>query len=553
MSQSGGELKNLWQILKPHKPSKMQFAVLSVLVVVTTVLELLIPWFSKNLVDSISVDGVAMSVLMTLLGIVLISAVFEGILTWYGAKTGERICTSLRYSLIGNLLFSKVEAASDKHSAEYATRVVNDTLEVKTVLATDFISLFAGAVSLVAVVAMMFYLDWRLTLVLLACVLVGFLVILPLSLMMSGIGKAIQAAQAKLLSTLTEWMRHHTLIKSHNAQRPLHQESKALLENCMEHEVRGAKIMAMISPTINLVLMMSMVAILGFSSYWMQQGSMTLGTVTAFLMYLFGLTFPLVALGAFFSNLFKAAGTATRLQDIEQLAQEQIQQGESVDNASKIQIQALNFERDEKVILNNVSYQFDGPGLSIVTGESGSGKSTLMSQLLGFYDDTKSAIFIDGKRLDSIDLYSLRQAVAWVDQEPKLLNTSIKENLLLGLSEQPSEGSIEQTLEQVGLSQWYEKIGRDLDQAVSERAQIFSGGEKQRFAIARALLRNAKVLLMDEPTSALDKHNSTEMMTLIRAIAKERRVIMISHNSAFLQQDDDHVHIEEGTIAQSAA
>ena len=311
--------------------------------------------------------------------------------------------------------------------------------------------------------------------------------------------------------------------------------------------------MAMISPTINLVLMMSMVAILGFSSYWMQQGSMTLGTVTAFLMYLFGLTFPLVALGAFFSNLFKAAGTATRLQDIEQLAQEQIQQGESVDNASKIQIQALNFERDEKVILNNVSYQFDGPGLSIVTGESGSGKSTLMSQLLGFYDDTKSAIFIDGKRLDSIDLYSLRQAVAWVDQEPKLLNTSIKENLLLGLSEQPSEGSIEQTLEQVGLSQWYEKIGRDLDQAVSERAQIFSGGEKQRLAIARALLRNAKVLLMDEPTSALDKHNSTEMMTLIRAIAKERRVIMISHNSAFLQQDDDHVHIAEGAIVKSAA
>ncbi|RXE93303.1 ABC transporter transmembrane domain-containing protein [Pseudoalteromonas phenolica] len=174
MSQSGGELKNLWQILKPHRPSKMQFTVLSVLVVVTTVLELLIPWFSKNLVDSISVDGVAMSVLMTLLSIVLISAVFEGILTWYGAKTGERICTSLRYSLIGKLLFSKVEAASDKHSAEYATRVVNDTLEVKTVLATDFISLFAGAVSLVAVVAMMFYLDWRLTLVLLACVLVGF-------------------------------------------------------------------------------------------------------------------------------------------------------------------------------------------------------------------------------------------------------------------------------------------------------------------------------------------------------------------------------------------
>ena len=85
MSQSGGELKNLWQILKSHKPSKMQFAVLSVLVVVTTVLELLIPWFSKNLVDSISVDGVAISVLMTLLGIVLISAVFEGILTWYGA------------------------------------------------------------------------------------------------------------------------------------------------------------------------------------------------------------------------------------------------------------------------------------------------------------------------------------------------------------------------------------------------------------------------------------------------------------------------------------
>lgn len=548
MQNSTGNTQSLWQLLSPHKPKTKTFIHLALLILITTALELVLPLYSSYLVDSIGEEGIDYKIILGLIAIVLTAAFFEAILGWFSGKIGHKINFRLRYSLIGRLLHSQSQSLDQEHSAELSARIVNDSKEVKSILAEDLMGLFSGLVSLVAVIIIMFILDWRLTLVLVSCVLVGFILITPIALMMNNIGKATQTAEANLLKYITEWLRYGKLIKSHNAAEQLHHQSDSLLKECFTQEMRATKVLSLIGPIANLVLMISMIAILAFSAYWLKQGTMTLGTITAFLLYLFGLTFPLMSMAMFFSNLNKAAGASNRLTDISQLPTEQTNAGIVLEDVTTLAVHDLCFVRDNKNILHNINYQFSGFGLSIVLGESGSGKSTLLNQFLGFYPETHHSVLINNKTLSEYNLSSVRRAIAWVDQEPKLLHASIRDNMTLGLKEAVTDEDIFNSLKSVGLHAWLDRINHDLTLKVSEQAHQFSGGEKQRFAIARAILRQAKVLLLDEPTSALDDGNKKELMVLLRRLAKKMRVIMISHHLDLIAPEDEVIEMAAGVI-----
>mgnify|MGYP000106076475 CR=1 FL=1 len=544
-------VQSLWQLLSPHKPPTKSFVYLILLVLIATSLELVLPLYSSYLVDSISEDGVEASIIGGLIFIVLLAAVFEAILGWYGGKIGHGIAYRLRYSLIGRLLHSQSESLDFEHSAELSARVANDSKEVKTVLAEDLIGLLSGIISLVAVLVIMFFLDWRLTLVLVSCVVTGFILITPIALMMNNIGKATQASEANLLKYITEWMRYGKLIKSHNAADELQKNSEELLNECFNQEMRATKVLSLIGPISNLILMISMIAILSFSAYWLAQGTMTLGTVTAFLLYLFGLTFPLMSMAMFFSSLNKAIGAASRLSEINKLPQEFKNTDNTLDGILQLSVKNLNFVRGNKHILNDVNYDFSPTGFSVVLGESGSGKSTLLNQFLGFYPETYEHVLINGKKLSEFNLKSVRRNIAWVDQEPKLLHATIRQNLVLGLDEKITDERIMEALESVGLHSWLARIDYNLDQSVSEQAHQFSGGEKQRFAIARALLRRSSALLLDEPTSALDAKNKNDLVALLRKLSSNMKVIMITHHPELIQSEDDVLELADGCIVRN--
>lgn len=545
------ELTGLWQLLSTHKPNNKSFLYMTLLIIVATGLELVIPLYSRHLVDNINQLGFDYVVILGLVFVVVIAAISEGALAWYGARMGENTNLSLRYSLIGRLVNTKQAILNNEHSAELSARIMNDSASVKSILAEDLIGLISGVISLIAVIVVMFLLDWRLTLVLLACIAIGALVITPLALSMRGIGKAMQDAEADLFTYVSECFKSGKMIRAHNAKQSVLNRSKGLLNNSFHHAMREARVVSMINPISNLVLMMSMVAILAFSAHWIAQGSMTLGTVTAFLMYLFGLAFPLISLGMFFSNLQKAAGAAVRLNEINQYEMESEGGNLELKKLSSIRLNKLKFEADGKLILTDINLAFSAAGLTVILGESGSGKSTLIQQLLGFYHETQSNILVNELPFTDYQLNSVRGSMAWVDQEPRLFHASIRENLLLGLTTVPSDEEIMACIEQVGLLSWFNKINGDLDILVSEQQQLFSGGEKQRFAIARALLRKPQLLVLDEPSSALDKDNEASIMSLLRHMSANIHVVMVTHNKQLISPSDHVVTLENGRISKT--
>lgn len=539
-------LKELWQLLSAHKPSNKKFFVMVLLIIVATSLDLVIPLYSRYLVDSINEIDFDYVVISGLVVLVIFAALSEGVLTWFGAHLGESTNLSMRYSLIGRLVNTKQAIINKEHSAELSARIMNDTASVKNILAEDLIGLISGLISLLAVVLVMFMLDWRLTLVLVGCVMVGVVIITPLALSMRGIGKAIQDAEADLFTYVTECFKSSKLIRAHNAKEDVVQQSNNLLKNSFKQGMREARVASMISPIANLVLMMSMVAIMAFSAHWIADGTMTIGTVTAFLMYLFGLAFPLISLGMFFSNLQKAAGSAVRLNEINRYEVEDEGGQLTLEQLDSIKLHHLNFVAEGKTILSDVNLEFAGTGLTMIVGESGSGKSTLIQQLLGFYQETKTSIFINGKPFTDYQLNSVRANMAWVDQEPRLFHASIRENLILGLPNAPTDEEIIDCINTVGLSDWFVRIKKDLEQTINEQQQQFSGGERQRFAIARALLRKPKLLVLDEPSSALDKDNEASIMNLLRHMSESIQVVMVTHNKQLMASSDKVITVEQG-------
>ena len=550
MTETAPDSQTLWSLLSDHKPNKKQFIVMGLLVLIATALELVIPLYSSHLVDSISASGIDYMVITLLIVLVLTAAVSEGILGWYGAKLGAGVNLSLRYSLLHRVLNTQQSTMNFQHSAELSARIANDSMSIKTILAEDLIGLLSGVISLVAVIIVMSVLDWRLTLVLVSCVLAGFVIITPLALSMQGIGLAVQNAEANLISQTTDWFRSSKLIRAHNGADDILKQGDSLLNESYKHAMRQAKVLAMIGPISNLVLMMSMVAILAFSAYWIATGSLTLGTVTAFLMYLFGLAFPLMAMGMFFSNLQRAIGASVRLREINQFPIETSKGTDTISTIESLQTDNLSFSTQEQTILNNVNTLFSRTGMTMLVGASGSGKSTLIQQLLGFYDQTHNNVLINGKPMSTFNLVSIREHMAWLDQEPKLFCASVRDNLTLGLKQRPTDSEIIAVLEQVGLAPWCSKIENNLDLLLTEQLQQLSGGEKQRLALARALMRRPQVLIMDEPTSALDSENEQVLMGLIRQMSAKVSVIMVTHNRDLIAPTDTVIELADGRVLQ---
>ncbi|MFC3094439.1 ABC transporter ATP-binding protein [Alteromonas sediminis] len=537
----------LMQLLKPHRPSNKQFSIMGLLVLITAVFELAIPLLSKFMIDNISQSTFEVSMIAALVAIVLLAAIFEGGLAWYGSHLGETTNKKLRFSVFSHLLHAQQSALNNEHSAELSARVVNDSMSIKSILAEDLIGFISGLVSIFAVVIIMFFLDWRLTLVLVACIVAGIVLITPLAMSMRGIGMAMQEAEAQLIANVSEWLRSAKTIKVHNASSQVLTSGQTLLDNAYHHAMRQARVLALIGPISNLILMVSMIAILATSAIWLADGSLTLGTVTAFLIYLFGLAFPIMAMGMFFSNVQRASGAAERMQKLLQIVKENTENGDSLAHINHLEVKALTYTVDEKTVLKNINWQLPTTGLSMIIGESGSGKSSFIQQLVGLYPETLDSVHINNKPLSAYCLNSVRAKIAWLEQQPSIFIGSVRDNLCIGLIQKPSDQDIIDVLSRVGLGEWLKKHDAGLDLLLSEQLNTLSGGERQRFALARALLRDPELLILDEPTSALDKESEQSIMQLLRSLANNICVLMVTHNRRLIEESDHVLCLKEGT------
>lgn len=320
-------------------------------------------------------------------------------------------------------------------SGETVSRIVNDTSIVRELISNHFPNFSGGIISIFVAVTILFIMDWKMTLLMLVAVPIVIAIMTPLGRQMVKVSKGMQDETAHFSGGIQQTLGEIRLMKSSTAER--NEEIKGLqgIQKLLHYGLRESKIMAFIGPLMYLVVMVVIVLIIGYGGMRVANGTMSTGSLVAFLLYLFQIIFPITSFAMFFTQLQKAKGATERIIEILDLPEENGQDGIELDIANQIiRVRAVSFGYDEQhPVLQNVSFEAMPGQMIVFAGPSGSGKTTMFGLLERFYEPTEGTIYIGNMPIQQLSLASWRSQIGYVSQDSAMLAGTIRENLCYGL------------------------------------------------------------------------------------------------------------------------
>ena len=541
--------KNFLQLINSVNPKKSLFIIGLLLSLVTSGASLIVPQLTKGLVDTSGLSKIDGKMLAVLILAFVIQLGFGTIGGYILRFVGESSVKTLREKLWSHLLKLPVDYFDNHKSGESSSRLVNDTSVIKDLITSQFPNFITGAIQLIGSMIILFFMDWKMAALMFSIVPIIVLILLPIGRIMSRLGRKLQAATADFNADASEKLSEVRLIKSSNGEQFEKQTGGNLIDKIFKVGIKDAKVEAVLQPIMTTVMLGIFVGILGYGAVRIQQGTLTSGSLVAFLLYLFNIITPVASFATFFSQVQKAMGSTERIQEILNTNPENTQ-GKILDvEGQTINAQHLDFSYDPKhPILQNVSFEAKPNTVIAFAGPSGGGKSTIFSLLERFYQPDSGEIFIGKDNIKQIDLNNWRSQIGYVSQDSAVFAGSIRDNLQYGLDEKLSDEQLWHGLELAYAKEFVSNFPEQLDTQIGERGVKLSGGQKQRIAIARAFLRNPKILMLDEATASLDSESEEKVQRALDQLMVGRTTLVIAHRLSTIVDADQIYFIEHGQI-----
>jgi ATP-binding cassette subfamily B protein len=311
------------------------------------------------------------------------------------------------------------------------------------------------------------------------------------------------------------------------------------------------RLMGMLWPTLELMLGLALVLVLWMGGREVLQGHMKIGAFTAFNIYMMQLTFPIIALG-WVINIFQR-GTASLVR-LNEILQEQPEIKDDVEARERnvegeIEFRGLSFEYEGKRVLHDLNLRIPAGSSMAIVGPTGSGKTTLVNLIPRIYDAEPGMVLVDGRPIREFSLASLRRSIGFVPQETFLFSDRIRENIALGV-ESATEQEIQDAANAADVAGDIEGFPEQYQTMVGERGITLSGGQKQRAALARALIRNPRILILDDALSSVDTHTEDKILNHLRDMMQGRTTIFISHRVSTVRNADRIAVLHDGRIVE---
>ncbi|MBG9446867.1 ABC transporter ATP-binding protein [Cytobacillus firmus] len=520
--------------------------------ILTTLTGLVVPLLTKNLVDGFSVESLSVPLIIGIGAAFILQAIISGISIYLLSYVGQKVVARLRDRMWMKLIRLPVRYFDQQSSGQTVSRVVNDTSIVRELITSHFPQFITGIISIIGAIIILLVMDWKMTLLMLTSVPITLAIMIPLGRKMAKISRGLQDETAIFTGNITQTLGEIRLMKSSTAEQ--NEEEKGLdgIDKLLGYGLREARIFAMIGPTMYLIMMVVIVMIIAYGGMRVASGSMSTGSLVAFLLYLFQIIMPITSFAMFFTQLQKAKGATERIIEILEEPLEDGQDGIEMDISSKpITIQNVSFSYSaEESVLENISLEAQPGQMIALAGPSGSGKTTLFGLLERFYEPAAGEIKIGHTPIQQISLKSWRSQIGYVSQESAMMAGTIRENLCYGL-ERPENISDEKLWEVTKMAyadQFIADFPKGLDTEVGERGVKLSGGQRQRIAIARAFLRDPKILMMDEATASLDSQSEGIVQQALTRLMEGRTTFVIAHRLSTIVDADQIVFIEKGRV-----
>lgn len=519
---------------------------------VTTIVGLLVPLLTRELVDGFSVEALSGGLIAALAAAFIVQAVINGVSIYLLSMVGQRIVAGLRERMWLHLLRLRVGYFDQHASGQTVSRVVNDTGIVRNLITDHFPNFVTGIITIIGAVAILLVLDWKMTLIMMLAVPLTIAIMIPLGRKMAKISRSLQDETAVFTGDVQQTLGEIRLMKSSTAERVEEQRGLSGIQKLYGLGMREAKVYALIGPLMYLVVMVVIVMIIGYGGIRVSEGSMSTGSLVAFLLYLFQIVVPLATFARFFTELQKAKGATERIIDILELPLEEQQRGIELDITGKtLRLEDVSFAYENgEPVLQGVSFEAR-PGQKIAfAGPSGGGKTTIFGLIERFYEPTAGTITIGDVPIGDVAIASWRDQIGYVSQESAMMGGTIRANLTYGLPD--ADNYEDEELWRVSRMAYAEEFIASfpdgLDTQVGERGVKLSGGQRQRIAIARAFLRDPKLLMMDEATASLDSQSEGIVGQALGRLMEGRTTLVIAHRLSTIVDADQIVFIEGGRV-----
>jgi len=471
--------------------------------------------------------------------------------TWFMGSVSRRVVSELRQDVFDRILSLPIAFFDRSSAATLLSKLTYNTEQVGQA-STDSIVIFVStSLLIVFLVGQLFWYNWKLALVSLAMgPLVGWLVT-QINRRFRRYGRRIQDSMGDVTRVAKEAFESPRLIKVYNAERHLSGQFHAVNERNRRSYMRLILTKGLSSPVIQVLTALGAAFVLAYAIASAVHGRMTTGELLGFLAALGMIPTPLKQLISVSGPMQQGIAAAQSLFEVLDTDAEPRGGGYSVPRVRgdvEFDRVAFGYASSRQPALREVSLRVSAGEQIAIVGRSGSGKSTLVSLLPRFYEASSGAVRIDGRDVREFDLQSLRDQIAVVSQEVILFDDTIRNNIAFG-REMPQE-EIERAAAAAHVLEFARELPKKLDTFVGDRGVLLSGGQRQRISIARALLKNAPILILDEATSALDTEAERHIQAALAELVRNRTTFVIAHRLSTVEQADRIVVLDAGRVAE---
>lgn len=543
------EKHSIIKLIKSTNPSKLLIFIGVSIAFISQAGALVIPMLTRNLIDQEMIN-ISIVEIVVIVSIFIATAILNGVSYYIISFLGTKVVSKIRQRIWNIIIYLPLKYFNETLSGESVSRIINDTNILKDLISERVINFFTGIFTLIAALIILFYLDVQLTLIILIAAPLTLLIVIPLGRRVFKISVTTQEKTAKLTANISQSLSEIRLIKASNAEEVEKEATKQSVVGLFLLGLKEAKVYAFLFPIMSGVTMLIIFGIIGYGGLRVSSGTLSSGTLIAFILYLFQIIVPITEFSSFFTQFQKTKGATKRINEILNEKTEIMDDGKIINLEDKtITFDNVSFGyNDEKLILKNLNFEIKPNQKVAIVGPSGSGKTTIFSLIERFYQPNEGKILVDETDINEYSLYNWRLQIGYVFQENALFALSIRENITYGLQNDVSDEQIWNALKQANAYDIVNNLPQKLDSIVGERGSKLSGGEKQRISIARAILRNPKLLLLDEATASLDSRSEKAIQDALVSLMNNRTTIIIAHRLATIIDSDVIIFLEDGRI-----
>lgn len=526
--------------------------------VITALATLAVPWvIGKNLIDSVILEGKDLALLNLIALGLFVLFVFKGFASFGQTYLLSRVCYSVAANL-RNTVYEHLQRLSlsfykKRRTGEIMSRLINDVDVIQNAFINEMSNFFGNFLLLVGVMAFIFYIHWQLSLFVLVLIPILSFTMSKFSVLIRKSSSSIQGKMADISAILQETIVGVEVIKSFTSEkREIERFREENIKN-LNLSLKRSRMLALLTPLIEIMSLAGLISILWFGGREVMRGALTMGELVAFLGYIALVIHPLSQVSRVFGIYQQAVASAERVFEILDTEPEV----KEISGAKRmppvkghIQLRDVCFAYDESgAILENINLELNPGEVVALVGPSGVGKTTLVSLIPRFYDPTSGSITIDGYPIKEVKISSLRSQIGIVPQETVLFSGTIRDNIAYSKKE-ASEAEIVEAAKQANAHDFIVALDKGYDTQVGERGVKLSVGQKQRIAIARAILINPRILILDEATSAVDNESEKLIQEAFNMLIKNKTTLIIAHRLSTVRGAHRIVVLDKGKVKE---